>query len=255
MVARVLSLVITAFFAVAVTARAAEQGSFSPKDRQAELAQLRAFAYPPGFSDDTIVSLENGVVPATITVPEYLRLHCGEMNQIVLNPCLLGYGTGDMGAYTVVTLGGTRTFTRREDAVAYFKTQVSDTVMMFEDEVMTMNTFIDEFCDKVAAGEDPRQILADRGGRPRLPHAIAPPNGAAKYQFSNIFQWEKCDHCVGIIAVNQAMHDSMPRCGAIRKQGEPRINYFVVDQRTSQGHRSLDEGLSAFEELSKQPSF
>ena len=86
------------------------------------------------------------------------------------------------------------------------------------------------------------------------PPFTAPPNAQAKFQFSNFLQWEKCIACVGIVAVNQARPDQMPRCGAIRKQGTPRINYFVIDKETSRGHRTLDDGVSAFESLAKQPS-
>jgi hypothetical protein len=221
---------------------------FSAKQRQSDLAALRNFVYPPGFSDEHIVLLENGVVPPELPVQEYLRLHCGEMSQSVLNPCLLRHGRGAEAVYTVVTLGGTRSFATLEEATGYFRAEMSRNVMRFEDEV------IDELCEKMAAGENPRDILAARGGRPRLPHAIAPPNAEAKYQFSNFFQWEKCVDCVGIIAVNQARPEAMPRCGALRKQGTPRINYFVVDERTSRGHRTLDDGVSAFEQLARQPS-
>lgn len=248
-----LGLVATAIFALSATA-AEPQSDFSAKERQRDLAALRNFVYPPGYSDEHIISLENGVVPPELSVAEYLRLHCGEMSQSVLNPCLLRHGRGTEAVFTVVSLGGTKSFAALHEAADYFKNQMNDTVMQFESEVMTMNSFIDELCDKMAAGENPRQILAARGGRPRLPHAIAPPNAEAKYPFSNVFQWEKCVDCVGIVAVNQARPDSMPRCGAIRKQGTPRINYFVVDQRTSRGHRTLDDGISAFEQLAKQPS-
>ncbi len=247
-----LGLVAAVFAVSAIAAEPAPE--FSPSQRQSDLAALRNFAYPPGYSDSHIISLENGVVPPELAVPEYLRLHCGEMSQSVLNPCLLRHGRGAEAVYTVVTLGGTKSFAEMGEAAAYFRTQMSSTVMSFESEVMTMNSFIDELCDKMAAGENPREILAARGGRPRLPHAIAPPNAEAKYQFSNFFQWEKCIDCVGIVAVNQARPDSTPRCGAIRKQGAPRINYFVVNSNTSRGHRTLDEGVSAFEQLAKQPS-
>lgn len=248
-----LGFVVTAL--VALSALAAEpQAEFSAKERQNDLAALRNFAYPPGFTDEHIVSLENGVVPAELSVTEYLRLHCGEMSQSVLNPCLLRHGRSGEAVFTVVTLGGTKSFAELGDAVTYFKAEMATTVTQFESEVTTMNSFIDELCDKLAAGGNPREILAARGGRPRLPHAIAPPNAEAKYPFSNFFQWEKCVDCVGIVAVNQARPEPMPRCGAIRKQGVPRINYFVVDQRTSRGHRSLDDGMTAFEQLAKQPA-
>lgn len=248
-----LGLVVSAIFAFAATA-AEPTPEFSPKERQSDLAALRNFVYPPGYSDEHIIALENGVVPSELAVQEYLRLHCGEMSQSVLNPCLLRHGRGAEAVYTVVTLGGTKSFAELRDAAAYFKSEMANNVMRFESEVMTMNDFIEELCEKLAAGENPREVLAARGGRPRLPHAIAPPNAEAKYQFSNFFQWEKCVDCVGIVAVNHARPDSMPRCAAIRKQGAPRISYFVVDQRTSRGHQSLDDGLSAFEQLAKSPS-
>ncbi|MCA0200264.1 MAG: hypothetical protein LCH56_05420 [Proteobacteria bacterium] len=252
-----LGLVVTAIFAFAASADLGAQEAtpdFSARQRQSDLAALRNFVYPPGFSDEQIISLENGVVPPQIAVPEYLRLHCGEMSQSVLNPCLLRHGKGAEAVYTVVSLGGTKSFATLDEATGYFRTEMSTNVMAFETEVSAMNSFIDELCDKIAAGQDPREVVAARGGRPRLPHAIAPPNAEAKYQFSNFFQWEKCVDCVGIVAVNQARPDTTPRCAAIRKQGVPRINYFVVDKGTSRGHRTLDDGMSAFEQLAKQPS-
>ncbi|MGE4063166.1 MAG: hypothetical protein AB7E79_07335 [Rhodospirillaceae bacterium] len=227
---------------------------FSAKDRQRDLAALRNFVYPPGYSDEQIISLENGIVPPELPVQEYLRLHCGEMSQSVLNPCLLRHGRGAEAVYTVVSVGGTKSFATLDEATSYFRSEMTSNVMRFESEVMTMNDFIEELCAKMAAGENPREVLAARGGRPRLPHAIAPPNAEAKYQFSNFFQWEKCVDCVGIVAVNQARPEPMPHCAAIRKQGAPRINYFVVDQKSSRGHRSLEDGMSAFEQLAKQPS-
>lgn len=246
-------IALTAFFAVSATA-AEPTRDFSAKDRQGDLAALRNFVYPPGYSDETIVALENGTVPTEITVPEFLRVHCGEMTQIVLNPCMLRHGAGRDSAYTVVSLGGTRTFSSFADATGYFHAQMTETVTRFENEVTTMNDFIDHFCMQLDAGANPRDILAARGGRPRLPHAIAPPNAEAKFPFSNFFQWERCVNCVGIIAINQPMHASAPTCGALRKQGTPRISYFVVDKSTSRGHRSLDDGISAFARLAQQPS-
>lgn len=248
-----LGLVFTAI--VAFSAAAAEPTpEFSAKQRQSDLAALRNFVYPPGYSDEQIIALENGVVPPELPVPEYLRLHCGEMSQSVLNPCLLRHGRGPEAVYTVVSLGGTKSFATLDEATGYFRAEMMNNVMQFESEVSTMNSFIDELCEKMAAGQNPREVLAARGGRPRLPHAIAPPNAEAKYQFSNFFQWEKCVDCVGIVAVNQARPDPMPRCAALRKQGQPRINYFVVDKGTSRGHRSLDDGMSAFEQLARSPS-
>lgn len=246
-------LVISAIFSL--SAGAAEPiPEFSAKQRQNDLAALRNFVYPPGYSDEHIISLENGVVPEGLPVPEYLRLHCGEMSQSVLNPCILRHGRGEEAVYTVVAVGGTKSFATLTEALEYFRAEMTRTVMRFEAEVSTMNAFIEELCEKMAAGENPRELLAARGGRPRLPHAIAPPNAEAKYQFSNFFQWEKCIDCIGIVAVNQARPDPTPRCGALRKQGTPRISYFVVDKGTSRGHRTLDEGMSAFEERAKQPS-
>ena len=242
-------------FSLSTPASAAEPTpEFSARERQRDLAALRNFAYPPGYSDEQIIALENGVVPSELPVPEYLRLHCGEMSQSVLNPCLLRHGRGGEAVFTVVSLGGTKSFATLREATDYFRSEMMNNVTQFETEVSTMNSFIDELCDKMAAGENPREVVAARGGRPRLPHAIAPPNAEAKYQFSNFFQWNKCLECVGIVAVNHARPDPTPRCGAIRKQGAPRISYFVVDQRTSRGHQSLDDGMSAFEHLAKPPS-
>lgn len=250
-----LGLVAAAIIALSSPVPAAEPSpDFSASQRQSDLAALRNFAYPPGYSDAQIIALENGTVPAELPVPEYLRLHCGEMSQSVLNPCLLRHGRGGEAVFTVVSLGGTKSFATLGEATDYFRNEMTNNVMQFETEVAAMNSFIDELCDKMAAGENPREVVAARGGRPRLPHAIAPPNAEAKYQFSNFFQWEKCLDCVGIVAVNHARPDTTPRCGAIRKQGAPRISYFVVDQRTSRGHQSLDDGMSAFEQLAKTPS-
>lgn len=249
----IIGLVVAAMAAFAAQAAEPER-EFSAKDRQNELAALRSFAYPAGYSDETIIALENGVVPTNISVPEYLRVHCGEMSRVVLNPCLLRHGERDASVYTVISLDGPKSFATLEEASTHFRMQMTDMVMNFENEVTDMNAFIDHFCTEISNGANPRDVVAARGGRPRLPHAIAPPNGQAKFQFSNIFQWEKCLNCVGIVAVNQPMHDSMPTCGALRKQGTPRISYFVVDSQTSRGHGSLDEGITAFEHLSRQPS-
>jgi len=227
---------------------------FSARERQTDLAALKNFVYPPGYSDEAIISLENGVVPANLSVPDFLRLHCGEMSQNVLNPCLLRHGAANESVYTVVTLGGTKTFATFDEARVYYQTQMDEIVTRFQNEVMTMNDFIDHFCTETAAGKNPRDILAARGGRPRLPHAIAPPNADAKYPFSNFFQWEKCVNCVGIIAINQPMHAPSATCASLRKQGQPRVSYFVVDKNSSRGHRSLDDGIEAFEETAKQSS-
>ncbi len=231
------------------TVMAADEATrdFSPKERQADLARLRNFVYPPGYSDETIIALENGNVPVNLSVPEYLRVHCGEMTQVVLYPCLLRHGERGGEVYTVVSQGGTKNFAEAGDATAYFRERLIDTVMQFESEVVVLNDYIDKFCDQVASGASRRDILATHASRPRISHPIAPPNGQSKFQFSSLFQWERCTDCVGIVAVNQARHDEAPRCVSIHKQGAPRISYFVVDQRTTRGHGSLADGIAEFE--------
>jgi hypothetical protein len=243
-----------AFVLTAASGRAADtvqgnsnSGNFSAKSRQADLAHLRDFVYPPGYSEQTIVALENGEVPADLPVHEYVRLHCGEANRVVLYPCMMRYADDTGTAYYVVAQGANKRFTTLADATAYFHAQMSDTASHFHMEIAVMNTFVEEFCAQIAAGERAADILRALGGdRPRINHPIAPPDPDAKYQFSNLFSWDKCKGCVGIIAVNQPSEPPAPSCGTLRKQAEPHIAYFVVDRDTSRGHRSLDDGIGEF---------
>jgi len=224
-------------------------GNFSASSRQADLARLRDFVYPKGYSDQQIVTLENGQVPADLPVNEYARLHCGESNRFVLHPCIIRYADGPKAAFYVVLQDANMRFGDLASATTYYRERIADTASHLAMEIDEMNTFVDDFCAKVAAGERPGDILSARGGRPRIHHPIAPIDAAAKYQFSNLFSWDKCKDCVGIIAINQPAEQPPPSCGALRKQGVPHITYFVVDRDTSKGHRSLDDGLKDFSRL------
>ena len=228
--------------------------TFSAKDRQADLARLRNFVYPQGYSDETIVSLENDKVPDGLPVEEYARLHCGESTRFVLHPCILRYAQKGRAAYYVIAQDGNRRFTDLKSAAAYYRDRVSDTTAHFEMEVSVMNMFIDEFCAQIAAGARPRDILEARGGdRPRINHPIAPTDPTAKYQFSTLLSSDTCADCVGIIAVNQPMEAPPPTCGALRKQSVPHLAYFVVSRTLSKGHRSLDDSIDEFTRLAVMP--
>jgi hypothetical protein len=244
----VLGLAAGLFFFTAHGAGAADaqHPDFSPKDRQADISGLRDFFYPPGYSDDTIVALENGRVPADMTVAEFARVHCGESAHFVLNPCLVRYGTSKGTEYFVVVPGGNKHFTDAAAATRYFSEKLSDTLMAFGSEVMALNDFIEDFCIQVEDGANARDVLSRKGDRPRLNHAIAPPDPDGKYPFSNLFQWTKCSSCVGIVAVRQEGEAQDPRCGNVRKQNVPQVSYFVVDRLTSRGYGSLNDGLKDF---------
>ena len=227
-----------------------DSGKFSATSRQADLARLRDFVYPRGFSDQTIVSLENGEVPVDLPVAEYARLHCGESNRFVLHPCIIRYIEGQHAAFYVVSQGANMRFSDLAGATAYFRDRVADTAVQLASEVDVMNMFVDDFCAQIAAGARATDILNARGGEhPRISHPIAPPNPSAKYQFSDLFSWERCRDCVGIIAVNQPDEAPPPACGALRKQSTPHIAYFVVDRMTSKGHRSIDDSIKEFVRL------
>ncbi len=227
-----------------------DSGTFSPKSRQQDLAHLRDFVYPQGFSEQHIIALENGEVPMDLPVAEYARVHCGESNRIVLYPCMIRYVENGAHAYYVVSQGANKRFGDLASAAGYYRDRVTETASHFEMEVGVMNSFVDDFCAKIAAGERARDILAARGDRPRINHPIAPPDPTAKFQFSNLFSWDRCKDCVGIIAVNQPSEQPPPTCGALRKQGAPHIAYFVVDRTSSKGRRSLDDSINDFTRLS-----
>ena len=223
------------------------EGNFSASSRQEDLVRLRNFVYPQGFSDQTIVSLENGTVPEDLTVGDYARLHCGESTRMVLHPCIVRYGERGKHAYLVVTQDGNMSFVDLASATGYYRSRVTETTSALAQEIDTINVFVDEFCAEIAAGARPADILMARGGdRPRIHHPIAPPNPKYKYQFSDLFSWARCVDCVGIIAVNQPEEAPAPTCGALRKQSVPHISYFVVDKITSKGHRSIDDGIAEF---------
>ncbi len=252
-VAAVLVLMTASLPAFAAEAPQSGTSSFSPKDRQADLARLRNFVYPEGFSDQAIVQLENGNVPQDIAVSDYARLHCGESSRLVLNPCMIRYAEGKNAVFYVITQGGNMRFSNAVDAAAFYREHITDTASQLAMEVDIMNMFVEDFCAQIAAGARAADILRARGGdRPRINHPIAPTNPDAKYQFSNLFSWDKCAKCVGIIAVNQPDDAPAPSCGALRKQSTPNIAYFVVDRTTSRGHRSLDESLSEFTKLAQR---
>ena len=219
---------------------------FSPKENQADMSRLRDFVYPPGYPDDFIVALENGNVPDTMTVAEFSRLHCGETARLVLNPCMVRYNTAKGPAYSVITTGERMDFTDAVAATRYFNDRLGSAFMELDVEITALNQFIEDFCVDIEKGVSAREALSSRGDRPRLNHAIAAVNPESKYPFSNLFQWEKCDGCVGIVAVRQDNDMQEPRCGNVRKQNVPRIAYFVVDRLTSRGHPNLDEGLKDF---------
>lgn len=233
-------------FAGSARAADADHPEFSPKDRQADIGQLRDFFYPPGYSDDAIVALENGRVPSDMTVAEFSRLHCGETARFVLNPCLVRYATPKGPEYFVVVGGGNKHFTEAHAAAQYFSEQLGTTLMAFGNEVSALNEFIEDFCVQVENGGNAREVLSRKGDRPRLNHAIAPPDPDGKYPFSNLFQWTKCDSCIGIVAVKQEEDAQAPRCGNVRKQNAPLVSYFVVDRLTSHGYGTLDDSLKDF---------
>ena len=202
--------------------------------------------YPPGYSDATIHAIEIGHVPDDLSIPEYSRLHCGEIGVMVFNPCLVSY-PGEYGTeYVVISQGGNRRIGDRNEAISFYRTQLAATVMTFNTEVEAINTFVDTLCDHVSAGGDIREILPPRSQWPRIDHPIAPPNHAARHQFSDLFTWEKCEKCVGLVAVNMA-DQLMPTCSNLSKQPSPKITYFVVDRQTSRGHGEIETGLAAWD--------
>lgn len=219
---------------------------FSPKENQADMSRLRDFVYPPGYSDDFIVALENGKVPSEMTVAEFSRLHCGESARIVLNPCMVRYTTPMGPAYFVVTTGEHQSFTDARAATKYFNDRMGSAFMELDVEVDALNRFIEDFCTDIEKGMSAREALSIRGDRPRINHAIAGVNPEAKFPFSNLIQWEKCADCVGIVAVRQETAVQEPRCGNVRKQNVPRVAFFVIDRLTSRGYGTLDEGLKTF---------
>ena len=226
-----------------------DTGTFSPKSRQQDLAHLRDFVYPQGYSEQTIIALENGEVPSELSVAEYARVHCGESNHIVLNPCMIRYRDGAADAYYVVSQGANMRFSDVRSATGYYRERVAETASHFEMEVDVMNMFVDDFCAQIAAGARARDILSARGDRPRISHPIAPPDPEAKFQFSNLFSWDKCKSCVGIVAVNQPGEAPPPTCGTLRKQSTPHIAFFVVNRTSSKGRRSLDDSIDDFTRL------
>ncbi len=243
------SLFLTAVFsgALSLTALslAADNTDQVPPDRRtAELETLRRI-YPRGYADTTIRAIEDGRVPADMTIPEYSRLHCGEIGEMVFNPCLISY-PGEYGAeYVVISQGGNRRVGNRDEAASYFRMELVLTVTTFESEVSAINTFVDTLCDHMAGGGDIREVLPPRNQWPRIDHPIAPPNRAARRQFSDLFAWGKCEDCVGLVAVNMA-DELPPACANLSKQAAPKIAYFVVDKQTSRGHGALESGLEAW---------
>ena len=248
--------VILALTCVGMAAGAADfpqaEAPFSPKDRQGDLARLRDFVYPKGFTEQAIVSLENGEVPDDIAISDYARLHCGETSRFVLHPCIIRYPEGRSMAYYVIAQDANMRFGDFESAAAYYRDRVTEISGHLAMEVDVMNTFVDEFCAQIEAGARAADLIRERAaGRPRINHPIGAADPKAKYQFSNLFSWTKCAQCVGIVAVNQPDPPAAPTCGGLRKQSLPHLAYFVVDRNTSKGHRSLDDSISDFERLSK----
>jgi len=230
-----------------------DSGTFSATGRQADLVRLRDFVYPKGYSDQTIVSLENGEVPADLPVVEYARLHCGETNRFVMNPCIIRYGQDQRHGYYVVAQDGNKHFSDLASATAYYRDSVGMTAGKLAMEIDVMNMFVDDFCAQLASGVRPADIMRARGGEhPRISNPIAPPNPRSKYQFSNLFSWERCKDCVGIVAINQPEEQPPATCGSLRKQGTPHIAYFVVDKQSSKGTHSIDESIKEFVRLASR---
>src|SRR5579883_3082889 len=156
---------VCAQFLIAGHAVAADE--FQAKDHQEDLAQLHFF-YPQGYSDDTIISLENGRIPADMTVAEFSRLHCGESGRVVLNPCLVRYVTPKGAEFVVVAQGGDRQFSDVGAATDYFRKQLDSTVAAFGQEVDALNDYIEGFCTSIENGHSAREALSAQGDRPRL---------------------------------------------------------------------------------------
>lgn len=238
--------IIGCVFSLTTPSFAADQSIQTPPSRGiADLETLRRI-YPPGYDDTTIRAIEDGQVPDDLSIPEYSRLHCGEIGVMVFNPCLVSY-PGEYGVeYVVISQGGNRRIGSREEAASFYRAQLASTVMTFESEVSAINTFVDSLCDHISTGGDIREVLPPRDQWPRIDHPIAPPNRAARRQFSDLFSWDKCENCVGLIAVNMAS-ELPPTCANLSKQAIPKITYFVVDRQTSKGHGALATGLEAWD--------
>ena len=225
---------------------AAHAQEFSPKQRQGEIGPLRDFIYPPGYSEGAIVDLENGRVPTDMTVSEFARLHCGESRTIVFTPCVVRSRDKDGFDYFVVVHGGNMHFRDVMAATQYFDDRVSENVRLYGEEVAALNDYVDDFCAQIANGGKAADILKAKGTRPRLAHAVAPPDPDAKFPFSNLFQWEKCRDCVGIVAIAQRPEVQPAVCGNVRKVASPQVAFFVVDRESSKGHGALDEAVVEF---------
>ncbi len=239
------AFVLAALFGLTVPAHAED---FSPKRQQSEISQLRDFIYPPGYSDAAIVELENGRIPADISVPEFARLHCGESRTIVFSPCIIRSRDSKGFDYFVIIHGANKHFHDMAAATQYFNERMSEHVRLYGDEVAALNDFVDDFCGQIAKGTEAAEILRAKGARPRLSHAVAPPDPDAKYPFSNLFQWEKCRECVGLVAVSQREEEQAIACGRVRKIATPHVNFFVVDKNSSKGHGALEAALVEFQQ-------
>src|SRR4051812_46240084 len=125
----VAGVIVALMLAAPGASAAADHPDFSPKERQDDIGRLRDFFYPPGYSEQTIVALENGQVPAEMTVAEFARLHCGESRVVILNPCLVRYKSGKSTAYVVVAPGGNKSFADGTEAANYFRERMSQSVM------------------------------------------------------------------------------------------------------------------------------
>jgi hypothetical protein len=237
---------IAAAVLISLTAVAQDNAPFSPKQRQEDMGRLRDFFYPRGYTDEAIIDLENGRVPSNMTVPEFARLHCGEAARVVFNPCVVRSRDGAGLDYFVIALGGNKHFRDLAAATQYYRERVTDTVTQYQGEVSALNEYVTDFCAQIAAGKPAREILEAKGERPRINHAIAAPNPEAKFPFSNLFQWERCLGCVGIVAITQKAEEQPPLCGTVRTLAPPQVNYFVVSKISSRGHGSLEEALAEF---------
>src|SRR3954468_24871893 len=145
----VAGIIVALMLAAPGASAAADHPDFSPKDRQDDIGRLRDFFYPPGYSEQTIVSLENGKVPAEMTVAEFARLHCGESRVVILNPCLVRYKSPKGPAYVVVAPGGNRSFGDAMAATDYFRDRMTKSVMDLGTEIDALNQYIESFCEQV----------------------------------------------------------------------------------------------------------
>ena len=130
---------VVALMIAAAGANAADHPDFSPKDRQDDIGRLRDFFYPPGYSEQTIVALENGQIPSEMTVAEFARVHCGESRVVILNPCLVRFKSPKGTEFVVVAPGGNKSFGDGGEAEKYFRERMTQSVMDLGTEIDALN--------------------------------------------------------------------------------------------------------------------